>query len=105
MEANGPVLCYGLQILIVGIVAAELGESEVATWVSWVLFVVGILLLLVHLWENGLRPQPEQESIGANPRAHLNITREETHHETEMHRAESIVLVGDRGLRPERISL
>lgn len=46
MEANGPVLRYGLQILIVGIVAAELGESEVATWVSWVLFVVGILLLL-----------------------------------------------------------
>ena len=46
------MLYYALLFLIVGIVAAVLGASgvaAVATQISWVLFVVGMLLLLVHL--------------------------------------------------------
>jgi uncharacterized membrane protein YtjA (UPF0391 family) len=46
------MLYYALLFLIVGIVAAVLGASgvaAVATQISWILFVVGMLLLLVHL--------------------------------------------------------
>jgi uncharacterized membrane protein YtjA (UPF0391 family) len=51
-EGSGPMLYYALLFLIVGIVAAVLGASgvaAVATQISWVLFVVGMVLLLVHL--------------------------------------------------------
>lgn len=46
------MLYYALVFLLVGLVAAALGLSGVAgvaTQISWVLFVVGMVLLLVHL--------------------------------------------------------
>jgi len=46
------MLSYALTFLIVGIIAAILGLSgiaAVATQIGWILFVIGIILLLVHL--------------------------------------------------------
>ena len=46
------MLHYALIFLLVGLVAAALGLSgvaAVATQISWVLFLIGIVLLLVHL--------------------------------------------------------
>ena len=45
------MLYYALMFLLLGIVAAALGMSGiagVATQISWVLFVVGIVLLIIH---------------------------------------------------------
>ena len=53
------MLSYALMFLIVGIVAAVLGASGVAvvaTQISWVLFVVGMVLLLVHLLKGQTPP-------------------------------------------------
>lgn len=46
------MLHYALIFLVVGLIAAALGLSGVAgvaTQISWILFVIGIILLLVHL--------------------------------------------------------
>ncbi|MGH7231240.1 MAG: DUF1328 family protein [Nitrospiraceae bacterium] len=46
------MLHYALVFLLVGLIAAALGLSGVAgvaTQISWVLFVIGIVLLVVHL--------------------------------------------------------
>ena len=46
------MLYYALIFLVVGLIAAALGLSGVAgvaTQISWVLFIIGIVLLLVHL--------------------------------------------------------
>lgn len=46
------MLYYVLMFLLLGIVAAALGLSgiaAVATQISWVLFVVGIVLLIIHV--------------------------------------------------------
>jgi uncharacterized membrane protein YtjA (UPF0391 family) len=46
------MLYYALVFLVVGLIAAALGLSGVAgvaTQISWVLFLIGIALLLVHL--------------------------------------------------------
>jgi uncharacterized membrane protein YtjA (UPF0391 family) len=46
------MLYYALMFLLLGLVAAALGLSgiaAVATQISWVLFVVGIVLLIIHV--------------------------------------------------------
>ena len=46
------MLYYALMFLLLGFVAAALGLSgiaAVATQISWVLFVVGIVLLIIHV--------------------------------------------------------
>src|SRR4029450_462823 len=51
-EGGFPVLYYALVFLIVGLVAGVLGATGVAviaSKIAWVLFIVGIILLVVHL--------------------------------------------------------
>jgi uncharacterized membrane protein YtjA (UPF0391 family) len=46
------MLYYALMFLVVGVIAGALnlaGVSAVAVQISWILFVSGIVLLLVHL--------------------------------------------------------
>ena len=46
------MLYYALIFLVVGVIAGVLnlaGVSEVAVQISWVLFLVGIVLLVIHL--------------------------------------------------------
>jgi uncharacterized membrane protein YtjA (UPF0391 family) len=46
------MLYYALIFLVVGLIAAALGLSGVAgvaTQISWILFIIGIVLLVVHL--------------------------------------------------------
>jgi uncharacterized membrane protein YtjA (UPF0391 family) len=45
------MLYYALMFLVLGLVAAALGFSGiagVATQISWVLFVIGVVLLIIH---------------------------------------------------------
>jgi uncharacterized membrane protein YtjA (UPF0391 family) len=47
------MLYYALVFLVVGLVAGALGLAGVAAiagQISWILFVIGIVLLLVHLF-------------------------------------------------------
>jgi len=47
-----PVLYYALVFLIVGLVAGILGATGVAviaSKIAWILFIVGIVLLVIHL--------------------------------------------------------
>jgi uncharacterized membrane protein YtjA (UPF0391 family) len=53
------MLHYALIFLVVGLIAAALGLSGVAgvaTQISWILFVIGIVLLLVHLLKGRTPP-------------------------------------------------
>ena len=46
------MLYYALVFLLVGLVAGALGlggVSAVATQISWILFLIGIVLLVIHL--------------------------------------------------------
>jgi uncharacterized membrane protein YtjA (UPF0391 family) len=46
------MLSYALMFLVVGLIAGALnlaGVSTVAVQISWMLFVVGIVLLVIHL--------------------------------------------------------
>jgi uncharacterized membrane protein YtjA (UPF0391 family) len=46
------MLSYALKFLLLGLVAAGLGFAGiagVATQISWVLFVVGVVLLIIHV--------------------------------------------------------
>jgi uncharacterized membrane protein YtjA (UPF0391 family) len=46
------MLYYALMFLLLGVVAAALGLSgiaAVATQISWILFVVGVVLLIIHV--------------------------------------------------------
>ena len=46
------MLYYALMFLVVGLIAGALnlaGISAVATQISWILFLVGIVLLVIHL--------------------------------------------------------
>jgi len=46
------MLYYALAFLVVGLVAGALGlfgVAAVATQIAWILFLVGIILLVVHL--------------------------------------------------------
>lgn len=53
---------YALVFIVVGMVAGVLGLSgvaSVATQISWILFLVGIVLLLVHAFTGrGIPPPP-----------------------------------------------
>jgi uncharacterized membrane protein YtjA (UPF0391 family) len=51
-EGGVPVLYYALVFLIVGLVAGVLGATGVAviaSKIAWILFIVGIVLLVIHL--------------------------------------------------------
>jgi uncharacterized membrane protein YtjA (UPF0391 family) len=46
------MLYYALMFLVVGLIAGALGlfgVAGVATQIAWILFLIGIVLLLVHL--------------------------------------------------------
>jgi uncharacterized membrane protein YtjA (UPF0391 family) len=54
------MLYYALMFLVVGLIAGALnlaGVSTVAVQISWVLFVVGIVLLVIH-WITGRTTRP-----------------------------------------------
>lgn len=47
------MLYYALMFLVVGLIAGALnlaGVAAVATQISWILFLIGIVLLLIHLF-------------------------------------------------------
>jgi uncharacterized membrane protein YtjA (UPF0391 family) len=53
------VLYYALMFLIVGLIAGALGiygVAAIASKIAWVLFVIGIILLVVHMVSGG-RPR------------------------------------------------
>jgi uncharacterized membrane protein YtjA (UPF0391 family) len=52
------MLYYALVFLIVGLVAGALGiyaVAAVASQIAWVLFLIGVILLVVHLVSGGRR--------------------------------------------------
>jgi uncharacterized membrane protein YtjA (UPF0391 family) len=54
------MLNYALMFLVVGLIAGALnfaGISTVAVQISWMLFVVGIVLLVIH-WIKGRTTRP-----------------------------------------------
>ena len=53
------MLYYSLVFLIVGLIAAALGitgVAAVASQIAWVLFLIGVVLLVVHLVTGSQRP-------------------------------------------------
>jgi uncharacterized membrane protein YtjA (UPF0391 family) len=51
-EEESPMLHYALMFLIVGLIAGALGVTGVAAvagQIAWILFLVGIVLLVVHM--------------------------------------------------------
>jgi uncharacterized membrane protein YtjA (UPF0391 family) len=53
------MLSYALTFLIVGLIAALLGlagVAAIATQVGWILFLVGIVLLVVHMVRGRVPP-------------------------------------------------
>ena len=51
-KGGATVLYYALVFLIVGVIAAVLGATgvaAVASQIAWILFIVGIILLVIHL--------------------------------------------------------
>jgi uncharacterized membrane protein YtjA (UPF0391 family) len=49
------MLYYALMFLVVGVIAGALnmaGVAAVAVQISWILFVIGIVLLVIHLFTN-----------------------------------------------------
>jgi uncharacterized membrane protein YtjA (UPF0391 family) len=54
------MLNYALMFLVVGLIAGGLnlaGVSTVAVQISWILFVIGIVLLVIH-WITGRTTRP-----------------------------------------------
>ena len=53
IEKGGvPVLYYALVFLVVGLIAGVLGATGVAaiaSQIAWILFIIGIILLVIHL--------------------------------------------------------
>ena len=52
------MLYYALVFLIVGLIAGALGAygvAAVASQIAWVLFLIGVILLIVHLVQGGGR--------------------------------------------------
>lgn len=46
------MLYYSLMFLLVGLIAGALGlfgVAQIASQISWILFLIGIILLIVHL--------------------------------------------------------
>jgi uncharacterized membrane protein YtjA (UPF0391 family) len=53
------MLYYALMFLIVGLIAGALGiygVAAIASQVAWVLFLIGVVLLIVHLISGRTRP-------------------------------------------------
>jgi uncharacterized membrane protein YtjA (UPF0391 family) len=53
------VLYYALVFLIVGLIAGVLGATGVAaiaSQIAWILFIVGVILLVIHLATGRRRP-------------------------------------------------
>ena len=53
------MLYYALVFLIVGLIAGALGVygvAAVASQIAWVLFLIGVVLLIVHLVSGRTRP-------------------------------------------------
>jgi uncharacterized membrane protein YtjA (UPF0391 family) len=51
-KGGAPVLYYALVFLVVGLIAGVLGATGVAaiaSQIAWILFIVGIILLVIHL--------------------------------------------------------
>jgi uncharacterized membrane protein YtjA (UPF0391 family) len=49
------MLYYALMFLVVGVIAGALnlaGVAAVAVQISWILFLIGIVLLAIHLFTN-----------------------------------------------------
>ena len=47
-----PVLYYALVFLIVGLIAGVLGATgvaSIASQIAWILFIIGVILLVIHL--------------------------------------------------------
>jgi uncharacterized membrane protein YtjA (UPF0391 family) len=58
-ERSKSMLYYALVFLVVGLVAGALGISgvaAVASQIAWILFLIGVVLLVVHLIAGG-RPR------------------------------------------------
>lgn len=52
------MLYYALMFLVVGLIAGLLGFfgiAAVASQISWILFLVGIVMLIIHLFTGGRR--------------------------------------------------
>jgi uncharacterized membrane protein YtjA (UPF0391 family) len=53
------MLHYALVFLIVGLIAGALdmaGVAAVATQISWILFLIGVVLILIHLIKGRVPP-------------------------------------------------
>jgi uncharacterized membrane protein YtjA (UPF0391 family) len=46
------MLYYALMFLVVGVIAGALNMAAVAIQISWILFLIGIVLLVIHLLTN-----------------------------------------------------
>jgi uncharacterized membrane protein YtjA (UPF0391 family) len=58
-QRRRPMLYYALVFLIVGLVAGALGiytVAAVASQIAWVLFLIGVVLLVIHLASGRSRP-------------------------------------------------
>ena len=78
------MLYYALMFLVVGVIAGALnlaGVAAMAVQISWILFLIGIVLLAIHLFTNrsvrGSWPtdSPEPASITINCSGHSWIFR------------------------------
>ena len=65
------MLYYALMFLVVGVIAGALnlaGVAAVAVQISWILFLIGIVLLVIHLLTNRSVRVPDRQ-------IHLNRSR------------------------------
>jgi uncharacterized membrane protein YtjA (UPF0391 family) len=62
MEGGGlTMLHYALMFLIVGLIAGALGlvgVAAVASHIAWILFLVGVILIIVHMVSGRRLPPP-----------------------------------------------
>lgn len=53
------MLYYALAFLVIGLIAGALGlfgVAQIASQIAWVLFIIGLVLLVVHLFRGGRTP-------------------------------------------------
>jgi uncharacterized membrane protein YtjA (UPF0391 family) len=61
MEGGRTMLHYALMFLIVGLIAGALGlvgVAAVASQIAWILFLVGVILIVVHMVSGRRLPPP-----------------------------------------------
>jgi len=44
-----PMLYYALMFLVVGLIAGLFGIAAIASQIAWVLFLIGVVLIVVHM--------------------------------------------------------